>query len=410
VIDELLSYIQNKISIVDEETLVRICTTSFSSDEIKNSKSLLFDSIAGKTKIKRKNKGKEERDISDIINVFKSTEPDLVPVFVARQLEKLPPVLFDHLDCTKLLKDLVKVQNELQVIKQTYVTQDQLVDQKRELLQNMKSQHSPTIPGYNAILRRSAWLYDSGPIGLSHVSNNLPLNESLDNMENNVIGRNNTAEQENILRVPVNKQSECESSERSLQRSPAPGGGDVGGRGDEERRKPSVTDDRRGGVTSQRPTRERSVDAKSPVKSNASSVRGVKIVNNVDGWHTVSKRKRPQYRYHGKFGISKDMEGNFKAAETRIPMFITKVHKDTSEKDIEKYVYRKTNEVITLEKITFKQDRDYKAYKFFVPENKLMMFLDSGLWPQGIVFRRFVHFKQKYANRDVAVTAVQKNV
>jgi hypothetical protein len=35
VIDELLSYIQNKISIVDEETLVRICTTSFSSDEIK---------------------------------------------------------------------------------------------------------------------------------------------------------------------------------------------------------------------------------------------------------------------------------------------------------------------------------------------------------------------------------------
>lgn len=77
VIDEMLSYIQNKVSVIDEVTLVRICVSSFTGEEIKTSKSLLFDSIpTNLRKIIRKNKGKEERDLSDIINLFKSADPD----------------------------------------------------------------------------------------------------------------------------------------------------------------------------------------------------------------------------------------------------------------------------------------------------------------------------------------------
>ncbi|KAJ8704358.1 hypothetical protein PYW08_013082 [Mythimna loreyi] len=90
VIDELLSYIQNKISVIDEDTLVRLCTSTFTSEDIENSKTLLYESVSvQKAKIKRKNKGKEQRDLVDIINVFKSVEPDQFPIFVARDLEKL---------------------------------------------------------------------------------------------------------------------------------------------------------------------------------------------------------------------------------------------------------------------------------------------------------------------------------
>lgn len=95
VIDEMFSYIQNKISVSDEETLVRICTSSFTSEEIKISKTLLFESLpTSQRKIVRKNKRKEERDLEDIINVLKTVDPDFVPLFVAHQLEKLPPILF----------------------------------------------------------------------------------------------------------------------------------------------------------------------------------------------------------------------------------------------------------------------------------------------------------------------------
>lgn len=59
VIDELLSYIQNKISVIDEDTLVRLCTSSFSSEDIEKSKTLLYESVpVEKAKIKRKKQRK----------------------------------------------------------------------------------------------------------------------------------------------------------------------------------------------------------------------------------------------------------------------------------------------------------------------------------------------------------------
>ncbi|CAH0731037.1 unnamed protein product, partial [Brenthis ino] len=53
-----------------------------------------------------------------------------VPVFVARELHKLPPVTFDHLDATRLLKDLLILQREINHIKENYVTKDEFVSMK----------------------------------------------------------------------------------------------------------------------------------------------------------------------------------------------------------------------------------------------------------------------------------------
>lgn len=91
---------------------MRICSSSFTIEHIGKSKELLYESVCSdKAKIKRRNKGREQRDLADIVNVFKSMEPDIFPIFLARDLERLPPILFDHLDFTKLLTDLLKIQN-----------------------------------------------------------------------------------------------------------------------------------------------------------------------------------------------------------------------------------------------------------------------------------------------------------
>ncbi|KAL4714241.1 hypothetical protein ACJJTC_009593 [Scirpophaga incertulas] len=172
VIDEMLAYIQNKVA------LVRICTSSFSKDEIEKSKLLLFESVPG-IKIKRKNKGKEERDLADIVQVFKSKEPDLFPIYVARELERLPPVLFDHLDCTKLLKDLLLVQDDLKIIKSTYVSKSQFDHLKSELSQIKNDSYMQNSVNVNN--RRGAWMLDSGPAGLTHIDH-LSLETSNTNM------------------------------------------------------------------------------------------------------------------------------------------------------------------------------------------------------------------------------------
>lgn len=409
VINELLSYIQNKISIIDEETLVRICSTSFSSEEIKQAKSLLFESIpTDKIKTNRKNKGKEGRDLVDILSLYKSTEPDLIPIFVARDLEKLPPILFDHLDCTKLLKDLLKVQSELDIVKANYVTKEQLSECRSELLQLRNDSLLPVSP-QNVNRRRGAWhLHDSGPVGLSHDINDSNINKSTLNeplVSHKNTSSDNVQKYRDILRV--NLKQNIRKSAVPTQRSPVLNKGE------------NLTTsgvERQAEVTSPLPTAvarqftdncitsEKRVERHSAVNTVGESELNEK---HNEGWKTVSRRKKINYRYHGKSGISRDMEGGFKAADIKIPIFITKIHKDATDKDIIDYVHRKTNELITLEEITLKQGMDHKAFKFFVSEQKLNVFLDSNLWPEGVIFRRFINFRQRSTNTNYVVSTDQ---
>ncbi|CAH2097425.1 unnamed protein product [Euphydryas editha] len=57
VISELLSFIQNKISVMDNESLIRICATAFSEEEVECAKNLLFSSI--KTNLKKVSRRKK---------------------------------------------------------------------------------------------------------------------------------------------------------------------------------------------------------------------------------------------------------------------------------------------------------------------------------------------------------------
>lgn len=84
-------------------------------------------------KHQKKRDGKALCDIDDIICLLKETDPERIPIFVARDLQKLPPVLFDHVDVTRLLKDLLRMQNEIKVIKEQYVTKQDLNVIKYEL-------------------------------------------------------------------------------------------------------------------------------------------------------------------------------------------------------------------------------------------------------------------------------------
>lgn len=194
VVDEMLSYIQNKLSLIDEESLTKICLSTFTSVQIEKSKSLLFESLpADQRKKARKGQGKDNRVLNDIISVFKVTEPDVMPVFVARDLEKLPPITFDHLDVSKLLKDLMVVQAEIKNIKASYVTTDQLEELKKDI-KNISVSVSP-----HNINRKRGACRDNESILLSQHSSSTA--ECLNSHNNNQSLALNKNESESINKV-----------------------------------------------------------------------------------------------------------------------------------------------------------------------------------------------------------------
>ncbi|OWR46021.1 mutant cadherin [Danaus plexippus plexippus] len=155
VIDELLAYIQNKIPIADEVTLVQICSSAFSCEQIEKANSLLLESLPSDVRITiRKGKGTENRLLYDNINVFKITEPDVLPIFVARDLKKLPPI----------------ERSDLEDIKREYLS--------RKVVS----------PPFSAAKINMKWggCLDSGPIGLSYLEDIVTNNDYLNYRDLNI--------------------------------------------------------------------------------------------------------------------------------------------------------------------------------------------------------------------------------
>lgn len=389
VIDELLSYIQNKISIADEDSLVKICSSTFSCEQIKRSKELLFESVpTDLRKISRKGKGKENRVLNDIISFIKVTDPDVLPVFVARDLEKLPPIQFDHLDTSKLLKDLAVVRSEIETIKSSYVSIEQLEAVKRDLIKFQCA--SPPFSAAKINMKRGAYR-ESGPIGLPNMDEsitsinydsemNCANNDSLKYKSFNeiVINNENLSEDSN----KVSREGTCEIINKSPLARPI--------RDDSSARK-------KRDITDQLSEDEKTMQNRSYAIVTKSNSRA----QTDECWKLVQKKGRTRNYIEGKKGsVVVEAEEKFRAAERHIPLFITNVHKNTSELDITSYIYKKTQETVKLERISIQRECEYNAYKFFVLNSKVSLFLDENLWPKGIIFRRFINFKTKKVSKS----------
>ena len=106
VIDELLWFVTNKLSVFPPETVVQLCVSTSTSTRSTAAR-LLFQLLSDSdTKIRNvKNKGeKKNRDnIDNIIQLLQERGED-VPKFAAVDLSRLPPITFYSVDVSVLLK------------------------------------------------------------------------------------------------------------------------------------------------------------------------------------------------------------------------------------------------------------------------------------------------------------------
>ncbi|KAI5633111.1 hypothetical protein NE865_14170 [Phthorimaea operculella] len=413
-----------------------MCESTFTEKEIEAAKSLLFESVkVSRAKINRRKDGKGKRNLEDIISFFKEVNPELLPMFVAQDLQKLPPASIDHIDTVTLFKDITKLRNEMNTFKNDYATLSQLKSLKREL-KNIKTDISSNFHYTNNVntRKRGGFGLDSGPIGLSH--NNTIFSNEEGNMAGPVTVENVDYSEEdggtNVWRKigeqnaslsHLHSQSSVESpnhavpithafpSKSTLQK--------VSVNGPQLRASanaPETTAEMARNVGVEGPL-DRSPELVICAPENASLSSKI----NLDKEKTVAEilkekgdwkqerpnenwievqRRRLRNRFVGKTGkaapVPDKMTGSqFKAADIRIPLFISNVNKEVEAQGICEYIEAKAQVSVDAEKINMKYKRPYNAYKIFVPKHKLEMFLNDEFWPDGVKFRQFVHLRRK---------------
>lgn len=463
VINEVLAYVQNKIDIVTNVFLVQMCMSGFSEKDIEEAKCLLFESLSAK-KITRTGAEKCKRNVNDIISLMRKTEPDVMPIFVAKQLEKLPPVTFDSADVTCVLKEIRATQKELKTIQEQllnveqYVTKEDFERLKFELAE-LKPAPREREPYVN--FKRGAYCQQesddgmSGPMGLltyeasPDINSNRPTvlatNESEAQFEaernTHMSSRSPTTHTQKSISLtppppvcmavpatppPSGIHNYCDEAASSAFAATAsapstrPSSSPKNNRATTEshRTPPKVhictkAVENRGSKTQSRiskaeatqnsSTKNEVAVEKAPAPSFAGCARepgAWKLPQKSDDWILV-QRNRYKNRFIGKKGVAiTTPECKFRAADIKVPFFINHVNKETSSNDIVDYIRSKTNLTVTMEKLKRKEEKDYDAYKMFVPKHKADLFMADDIWPEGITFRRFIEFRTRQKSNN----------
>lgn len=423
VINELLAFIQNKADVMDDISLIQLCSENFKEEDIVIAKKLLFDSIPNTKRITRKNKGKSGRDINDIVGLLKSTHPDLIPIFVARDLEKLPPITFDHLDATKLLKDMLVLQREVAYLKKNCAKSTELTELKSEV-ENLMRASMVNNPFEYVNMKRGLRLmetdsFNSGPMALQQLS---PTSSPAEGMQINIDQFNAASDNRQAPPLVTPALSPGEGSEHNLEpvqvetassangkSSPAPPVNGCVTPPQVQCKTASVADNERD-ITADavlvNAASETSSSKRMRMRTLAQvAAAGGTALNDGNGTH-----KSEEQQYVGPWKLAKQKrrssvnllcrgsadtgpDSKFKAATIKVPLFISNVCKDTNQNDIADYIKTKTKETVTLFKINNKTERGYSSFKLYVCRHKLDTFLSNTFWPNGITVRRFTHDK-----------------
>lgn len=406
VINELLCFVQNKIDVMDEESLIRLSVGSFSEMDIKKAKELLFMSITTTVKNTSRRKNKANKGMEDIICIFKNTDPESTPIFVAKELHKLPPVTFDHIDATRLLKDIIMLQTEVKNIKEMYATNEEVEGVKQQL--KYINQLNDSNLHKNVNKKRGGYYHNSEQDDFLNTSSTLTINNST--LQCNVVNG-----EVSDCRSPLHMQGMHSMRHNDSSVAPSIGTNHSGqqshacvthtyqltDRGAEEHLIDETTAH----------TVPNIVDSANVRKINTNICKSMAEVLESSGewkkeeptreWVQV-QRKRHRNKtddVRGKAIIKSD--DKFRSANIKVSLFVSNVHQDTTEKDICDYILSKTKENVLLQKIKMKQQRGYNAFKIIVARHKLNLFLNDELWPDGVICRRFMPYKIMDKKREL---------
>ena len=121
ILNEVLCFLSTKLDCVPSDVLVLMCTNSFGDADIDKAKKILYQACPPKSSSKlryteRKEPNKKTKNLNDIIHLL-TEYGDNIPVFVAKDLSKLPPIRMDNIDASNLLHRLDSLSTEVSSLK-----------------------------------------------------------------------------------------------------------------------------------------------------------------------------------------------------------------------------------------------------------------------------------------------------
>lgn len=360
VVNELLSFVCNKIDTLPEPAILQLCLKTYTSDEIDSARSIVYNLLAPTKRAPRRKEGCEQKCLQEIIKIIKEYEPDKLPTFVAKNLNKLPPVTFDYIDVTTFLKELlVIIKNDIAGLKTSKPTSDDI----SEPLSSLKNEVDVVKKMLKDVLSKGR---SPPPVSYHQDKNN----------GRRVVHAKGISPAVSAPSVNNNSTDVRAESER---RTADAGAAGVATNGDAVNSE-SMTS---GSVINQSLTL-----TQTPFRPSYRDIVSTNTRTQIgdDGFTLVTRKKASTYK--NTRGTLQNTN-RIQAVEQTADIYVSRTKKHITEDDIKGHITDMGEEIQSVELLKQWKETNFNSFKITVPNAKVSIFLKKDFWPEGLVFRRF---------------------
>lgn len=421
VIDEILCFIFNKMDTVDPFTMNKICCDFYSEESILCSKNMLVAMYPNPNEriIKRQGPKKSSLNIDDIIKVFqtnKKNKEDNPPVFVAKDLANLPPLTFESLDVSALLHTMKKCQEEVSHLKEAVSLQTTTCSDLKEVCSSQNERLNKVekkIGNPGLILARTT----PGTVS-PRVSPTKKLQHPKRMKSGSPEAASNIMEKEwrdlASEEKETNLSQDLENDKGSSMLIGSKMSESSTGMDNNKIIRPLYPNLQEAGLTEDLPSEHQQPDEnilkwsqvvrkrnRNRKQENGSQENALTAANHNNGDHKPSQRP-PVVRGSG-------IIDNIKGVQRRTHIYAGRFEPNLSADVLKSHLEAKLNIVVTCSKIS-KSDDQMASSSFHIMSNgvKPDVFYDPGIWPEGVIVRRYL--MPKFKMGTVSVVANGANI
>ena len=120
--NELLCFIRAKVDVMTFHSLKKLCTDYYDVAAIRKAKDMLMSKVTLPDGDKRKTKRRsnlKDSIMKDIISIFLEISKADMPLFLAADLNNIPPLSMNNFDISSLIIDLETVKSQMKLLQQS---------------------------------------------------------------------------------------------------------------------------------------------------------------------------------------------------------------------------------------------------------------------------------------------------
>ncbi|KAF9820493.1 hypothetical protein SFRURICE_009912 [Spodoptera frugiperda] len=337
--NELLAFIQHAIDTMDEVSILQICKSNFKEEDISSGKKVAIPMS-----------WKAGRDASSPKRRNGEKYPDDVPAFVAKDLHKLPPVTFDHVDVTRLLKDIISLKTSLAEVQSKLMSSENTIGELRAEL--MALRNTVAVSGSPKLCTDANTCRGAANASVS----------SFESAKAQASPRAGAAVSHSAERLAPPAQAATRVSTSTPKRAYA----DIaakGGKQVQQGEKPRVD-----------------LHQEVPKKNQ----------NDKEGFTLVERKKKRKPTCRNQCGTA--LTGHNHLLRPAVPatlLYVSRLHDSTKAEEIVEFIKIKAKLHLKVEQLHSQHRVDFKSYVVRVPTEHLSTLMKEEFWPRGVVYRRF---------------------